>query len=335
MRYFKLSINQYILAPIFGRKQNNTIFVIILTAIIVGLANQVWILLWLVHNYILVLLFLGLCTVICFLLSKEKKIKIKLNDKSLIEKWDNNEKKQRWPTIAVVNEDSLYLQLCDIPFTYDQDFTCPYALEFKTKVVNGYSAWCVNMRYLGDGENDMQGYMFQYDPKRKKLRPHVFLGYDSSKKQSKWISPEDDNSPFSPVENFVLKERKGWYSIRTEVYSREAEINRQFDGKELESLKVPIFYEGRAEIEYVNYSKISTELNRYILIRIYDKNNFYKNVFDVVFCTYPSIYIPGKRIGFRNAGFEAAYYKDIRIIKLLDREKKLNLLKSNNSKLIW
>lgn len=275
---------------VFDKVIDNTVAVVIFTAIIYALITQGFltkVAIWCYDDPLFIIVVFLLIYIANWVLSYENVLEdIVLDDQSLINEWDNNEKKGRLPTIAVVDDGALYLQLADIPFTYKKCFKCPYALEFRAKVVNEYFAWCVNMD--NSDQDAMKGYMFQYDPKNHRLRPHVYYGYNKIEKYTEWISPEYDGSPFSVIENFVLKERNGWYNLRTEVYSKSAMISRQYNPEELNKIEIPV-YGNEKKVDRINYSDLKDQLDKYILIRMYDMNNYYNNVYDIIFCTYPSI----------------------------------------------
>ena len=238
-------------------------------------------------------------------------INAKITSKNLSDEWKNNEFRTDIPSIATIDkaEDALYLQFMDIPFTLNTDLPLNYAFEFKAKILNQCFSWCTNASIEGAS---MRAYMFQYDPIEKKLRPHFLSGFEETKKVTLWVTPELENSPLKSVDNLDLKQKDGWYCIRTEVNESEKTIKLpDLDKEDVEAI-IPTYRNSAGED--VEFDR--DNINKVIEIQIYDMNNSGKNIYHNFFHEPPFQCFSGGNVGFRNSKFESALYKDI-VIKSL------------------
>lgn len=248
------------------------------------------------------------------LLSKEKVMKkVKFNKENLVSEWDNNEFRNNIPATAyITNEKALHIQFMDIPFTLNFNLPEAYALEFRAKVLNDCFSWCVNTAVDKGSPTNMTGYMFQYIPSDRKLRPHFLVKYDNQNKQSRWVLPVEENTPhpLKTIPGVSLNTRDGWYYIRTEVFCHPSAITH--DAGSCEELV------GVKFIDNCGYEVLfePSHRNRSVEIKIYDMNDLGKEIYHAVFNEPPLKCFTGGKIGFRNYAFESALYKDIVIYKL-------------------
>jgi hypothetical protein len=220
-----------------------------------------------------------------------------------ISDWKNNELRPLGS--ATILNGALFLQFFDIPFTLNKQLGFKYAFEFKAKVLTDVIAWTISGPL---SQTSMKAYMFQYSPQNKTLRPHFLVGYDNNTNQTIWITPEMSASPLRKIENLELKEKNRWLYIRTEV--RMMEIEKRFDAKLPTTLKINV--DGTLkEFEYN-----PAYINKLIDIRMFDMNNYGKEMFQAVYTEPPYKYLGCDHVGFRNWGYESALYKDIKVFEL-------------------
>jgi len=288
----------------FAKVLENTPFTIILTILFSAFFALYFKEIW--HHFkFYVFGFLTIAVILYCFFSYEKRIKkVVLNAENLTGEWENNEIRPHIPSIASVKDKALYIQFMDIPFTLNVELPDKYALEFKAKVINACFAWCINASI--DGQ-DMRSYMFQYNPFSKRLRPHFFWRYDPSTLLTVWVTPESVNSPIQPVPNLELRNKRGWYFIRTEVFQYETDIRMpDLDRDRLQEI-IPVYYDEQGR--EVTFERAN--INRVVEIKIYDMNDLAKNIYHNFFNEPPFKCYWGGKIGFRNHGIESALYKDI------------------------
>lgn len=252
------------------------------------------------------LLFAVFVLALYYLFSREKVIKkVKINEDNLKKEWVNNELRPNIDTNGFVSDGALHIQFMDIPFTLKTDLPDKYALEFRAKVLNYCFAWCVNASIKN---KEMQGYMFQYIPVTQSLRPHFLMGYEESKATPLWHMPVSEISPQAPltsINNLVLRNKDGWYFLRTEV-ARYNNIKKNIDSAYLKNIS-QLYKEQQGEnITYTEGSQ-----NEVVEIKIYDMNELGKEIYHTFFNEPPLKCFVGGTIGFRNCNFESALYKDI------------------------
>jgi len=308
VKELKFGIYRWFFAKVLG----NTVFTIILTAAFSSFL-VLYIKVILERYYPMILAGLGLLVILYYAFSYEVAIKkVKLNDKSLNEDWTNYEVRLHIQSIASITrtDKALFLQFMDIPLTLNAGLPNNYALEFKAKAIRSCLTWCVNVNIEGQ---QMWAYMFQYNPFSEMLRPHFLMGYDASKLLTIWVSPETTNSPLQSVEHLVLKNKNGWYFIRTEVYQYETTIKMpDLDSDKVKEI-VPVYYDEQKRPVTFDRSNI----NKVVEIKIYDMNDLGKNICHIFFNEPPYKCFWGGQIGFRNHGVESALYKDI-VLKYID-----------------
>jgi hypothetical protein len=289
---------------IFSKVLENTIFTIILTAIISS--GLVLFIQDLSPKFILYAsIGLILLVILYHLLAYERAIKkINLSSENLIAEWRNNEFRTDIPSIASVRNKILYLQFMDIPFTLNVDLPDSYAFEFKAKVLNTCFGWCVNVKIAG---TDMHGYLFQYFPDRKNLSPVFLWGYEGSTRISLWVVPDTKDSPIKSVNNLSLRDKEGWYFIRTEVYQYEQPIKMpDLDSEQIKEM-VPIIKDKEGNVVEINRAI----RNKVVEIKIYDMNDLGRIIYHAFFNEPPFKCFLGGQVGFRNHGLESSLYKDI------------------------
>ncbi|MBM4136840.1 MAG: hypothetical protein FJ241_08425 [Nitrospira sp.] len=304
-------INFEISRLIYSSVLNNTLSTIFVTAAIsFTLARHYEKIIPTITNKYIILLILSLLF-FYYVFSHEKVIKkVKLVDKNLGKDWLNNERRPYIPTAAFIDDNALQLQFMDIPYTYKLNMDLPdkYALEFKAKVINDVFAWCVNTSI---NESIAEGYMFQYIPCKRVLRPHFIIGYDKSKTSLRWLRPKDQTekikpeAPLKSINNLSLKAKDGWYFIRTEVKKSEKTVKSIWDDsieKHVQKLK---------DNEGGDIPLDKARVNNVVEIKIYDMNDLGKEIYHNYFNEPPLKCFMGGTIGFRNCNYESALYKDI------------------------
>ncbi|MBC8550270.1 MAG: hypothetical protein H8D23_11555, partial [Candidatus Brocadiales bacterium] len=182
---------------IFGHVLDNTVSTIIITAALSSL-SIFWlgtiVKLFTEHIFGALSIVVVLCSLYSFARHEKTILKMNFKSEDELEEWENHEVRTHIPSIATIVPDGLYLQFMDLPFSLNKELPENYALEFKSKVVNECFSWCLNM--TTESIQNLSGYMFQYNPAKQELRPHLFFGYDSNEKKGKWVLPESPYTPF-------------------------------------------------------------------------------------------------------------------------------------------
>jgi hypothetical protein len=295
---------------IFSKVFENTLLTIILTVVITFLLSKY--LEEILSNWSYILLIILVVYIIWKISSYERTIKkAELNEINLKQEWKNNEIRTNIPSNATVHKDeeALYLKFIDIPFTLNQTLPSNYAFEFKSKILNQCFSWCTNATITSES---MKAYMFQYNSIKKRLRPHFLSGYEKNKKLALWVTPELKNSPLISINRLELKERNGWYYIRTEVRESEKTIKlSDLDQAIIKDMFKTYKDSGGKEVKFNRDNK-----NRVVEIKIFDMYDLGKNIYHNYFLEPPFKCFLGGNVGFRNSNFESALYKDI-VVKIL------------------
>ena len=298
------------LAWLFSSVLNNTISTIIFAAIIAGAIPFALMYASSVFNYgIWFWVLIGALIFGAYIIFKTfayEKILYK-NDfrKNGLTKWKNNE--LRPLGVSRITDGALFLQFFDIPLTLDQKFDTDYAFEFKAKVITDVFSWTLSSEI---DQSNIESYMFQYSPFNKTLRPHFLIDYDLSQQQSVWLTPERDRNLLRTIDNLELKTRYGWFHIRTEVRRQDKTGTEDVSAKGIEVL----IRRSDGSATPIKYN--SENFNKVLEIRIYDMNNFNREVFHVMYTEPPFPFLGSEYVGFRNAGIESSLYKDIRIYQI-------------------
>lgn len=297
----------------FGHVFDNTVSTIIITAAVSSLS-----IFWLgtivklfIGNIFLALpALLVLCLLYFFVRHEKMILKMDFKCEDELKAWENHEIRTHIPSIATIIPDGLYLQFMDLPFSLKKELPENYALEFKSKVVNEVFSWCLNLTTESIG--NLSGYMFQYNPAKQELRPHLFFGYNPSEKMTKWVLPESPYTPFDTYTGINLKLKKGWYSVRTEVRKLHSQ-NRSVDVDNPDIRELVPTYEDSSGNQIQFERKNS---NTAIEIKIFDMNNYAQQVCQIIINEPPFKIFEGKNIGFRNYNLESAIYSRIRVMEL-------------------
>lgn len=285
-----------ILSWFFESVLSNTIFTIIITAVISG--SIPLLLPFIIHLNInwffwLLLLCLLAFTYIVYMHFIDEKLAYESNfKKEGLVNWSSNE--LRGLGIASVIDNALFLQYYDIPYTLNNTFNFDYAFEFKAKVLTDVFSWSISSTI---NQSNMKSYMFQYSPFNKTLRPHFLYDYNLERNMSIWQTPEMSNSPLRTIHDIELKSKKGWFHIRTEV--RLKTNSNAYNNAPPPGNTIFIYN--------------PTNFNKLLDIRIYDMNNFGKEIFYAIYREPPFLFLGSDHIGFRNCGVESALYKDIKV----------------------
>jgi hypothetical protein len=144
-----------------------------------------------------------------FFFEKSEKIRLNGSDKNWIV-FEALEDK-----IVLPREGGTFLSGHNAPYILKRSLKSNYAIEFKVKVINECFSWLINCKIdmAQQSPNNALGYMFQYNPQKKQLRPHLLKGT-----LFYLPKPEDPNAFFETVGDLVLTEKNGWYNIRTELF---------------------------------------------------------------------------------------------------------------------
>ena len=122
-----------------------------------------------------------------------------------------------------------------------------------------------------------------------------------------WITPDSKDSPIQSIDNIDLKEKNGWYYIRTEVERFQAD-NKVPDLSDPNFKKlVPIYKDSNGNT--VTFSR--NRSNIAIEIKIFDLNHLGKLIYHNIFNEPPFKCFDGNKIGFRNWNYDSALYKKI------------------------
>jgi hypothetical protein len=284
----------------------NTFSTIVVTALITSIITRHYKTVFDVIKNKYFILFEIIILALYYICSREKIIKkVKINEDNLKKEWVNNELRPNIDTNGFVSDKALHVQFMDIPFTLKTVLPDKYALEFRAKVLNYCFAWCVNASVQN---KEMQGYMFQYTPLTKRLRPHFLVGYDEGKATPLWLQPVSKMSPQAPlmsINDLVLRNKDGWYFVRTEV-ARYKNVKKNIDSAYLKNIS-QLYNEQQGE--KITYNE--ERQNEVVEIRIYDMNDLGKEIYHTFFNEPPLKCFVGGTIGFRNCNFESALYKDI------------------------
>jgi len=308
VRKYEFRIFRFFFDRVFGNTISTIALTTILSTSIILIAND---LKNMIYEYPIVVITSFI--ILCFIYYKARNeniiVQANLKKDPKLSQWSNNEVRTHIPSIATSTTDGLYLQFMDLPFTLNHELPTSYALEFKSKVIQDCFSWCFN---VNTSPKELSGYMIQYNPSKEELRPHFFVGYDPSKMMTKWVEPEIENTPFETIKGLKLICKDGWFSIRTEVKTVKLR-NRQVDLEDPEIEKILPKYQDRSGN---NVIFTRANINEAIEIRIYDLNQYCRQVYHILINEPPFKILKGNRIGFRNYNLEAAIYSDIKITQL-------------------
>jgi len=283
------------------------VFTVIITAVITQFFDYFKLFILNIYFWVASIPIIIIICVVYKVLSFEKRLyQSDFGSEGEIRNWKNNE--LRLLGTATITEKALFLQFFDLPFTLKQKFPDYYAFEFKAKVLTDVFSWTVSGEI---SSSNARGYMFQYSPFNKTLRPHFLIEYNHENQSSVWVTPEVQGSPLRIVNNLELKSKNGWFHIRVEVRRKEIEGKRaNADGLPIK-LKVSNTDGAISAIEYD-----PANLNLLLEIRAFDLNNFGEEFFHFLYTEPPFSLFDSQHVGFRNCGYESAFYKDIKVYKI-------------------
>ncbi len=234
--------------------------------------------------------------------SREKTLKkAQLESRSFEKDWIFSE--TRIVPIAFVSRDGLYIQFSDLPVLLNYDTPGTYALEFKAQIQNLCFSWFLNAEIKNGFPS---GYMFQYDESKRIVRPHILLGMHNDGR-SKWATPVTI-SGLREIPG-TLKQKRGWYSVRSEVKIDESPLT--IFKKDQLNETIELYKQINPNFEFD-----ATRAGKLIEINIFDMNWLGEHKAKYIFTEPLLKYFDGKKMGFRNYGYESSIYKDIIIKKL-------------------